>query len=202
MNCEDIYNKVLNLPRGFWVLEAQDQWLRTTRVIWRIESFPFSVSSLLFSWTYSHLTYNNYSSILFCHVVSRQYLQTRFPLFSVQCHYRELPTAGARLAWQSLAFLGMEAMWEHRLEHCHHFHWIVGPQKHRYSHWNCIAILYTSWDVCISSLHATILDFPLPVPLRLVVQHCHYFHRIAGPRKHRYRIALGNSSLSRVQAEI
>ena len=35
--------------------------------------------------------------------------------------------------------------------------------KHRYSRWNFVAILCTSWDKHISSLEAAILDFPLPV---------------------------------------
>ena len=58
--------------------------------------------------------------------------------------------------------------------------------KHRYSRWNYIAILHTSWDIRISSLHAAILNFPLPVSPCLVVRHCHYIGRIAGPQKHRY----------------
>ena len=59
---------------------------------------------------------------------------------------------------------------------------VAGPRKHRHSRWNCIAILYTSWNERISSSQAAILNFPLPVSLRSVVQHCNYSHWIAGYR--------------------
>ena len=49
------------------------------------------------------------------------------------------------------------------VQHCHYFHWIAGPRKHRYSRWNFVAIFCTRGDKCISSLEAAILDFPLPV---------------------------------------
>jgi len=71
-------------------------------------------------------------------------------------------------------------------QHFHHSHWMAGSRKHRYSRLNCIAILCTSWDVRVSSLHAAILDFPLPVSPRLVIQHCHHSNWMAGPRKHRF----------------
>ena len=48
------------------------------------------------------------------------------------------------------------------VQHCNHYHWIAGPQKHRYSRYNFVAIFCTSEDKCISSLYAAILNFPLP----------------------------------------
>ena len=51
---------------------------------------------------------------------------------------------------------------------------------------NFIAISCTCWDIRISRYKVAILDFALPVSLRLVVQHCHYFHWIAGHQNHRY----------------
>ena len=58
--------------------------------------------------------------------------------------------------------------------------------KHWGIRWNFIAILCTSWDIHIQSLHTAILESPLPVSSRLVVQHCHQSHCIAGPQHHRY----------------
>ena len=49
------------------------------------------------------------------------------------------------------------------VQHGHYFHWIVGPQKHRYSRWNFVAILRTSWVRRILSLQAAIFDRPPPV---------------------------------------
>ena len=72
------------------------------------------------------------------------------------------------------------------VQRCHYSHCIAGPRKYTYSRLNYNAILYTSWDIRISSSETAILDFPLPVSPCLVAQHCHYSHRIAGPRKHRY----------------
>ena len=59
---------------------------------------------------------------------------------------------------------------------------VAGPR----SLWNCVAILYTSWDISISRLKTAILDFALPVSSRFVVHYCNYSHWIARSRKHRY----------------
>jgi len=58
--------------------------------------------------------------------------------------------------------------------------------KHRYSRWNFVVILCTSWDISIRSLEAAILNFPLPVSSRLTVEHGQLLCLIVGPRKHRY----------------
>ena len=50
--------------------------------------------------------------------------------------------------------------------------------------WNLFAVIYTSYDVSIWRVETTILDFTLPVLSHLIVLHCHYYHLIAGPRKH------------------
>ena len=45
------------------------------------------------------------------------------------------------------------------------FYWIPGPWKYGYSRWNCVAKLYTSWDISISGLLAAILDCWRPLAL-------------------------------------
>jgi len=72
------------------------------------------------------------------------------------------------------------------VQHCYYSQWIAGSRKHRYSRRNFVAIMCISWDIRISSLEAAILDFPLPVSSRLVIQHSDYFQWIAGPQKHKY----------------
>jgi len=44
-----------------------------------------------------------------------------------------------------------------------YYRWIAGPQKHRFSRWNCVAIMCTSGDMSTSALAAAILDLSLPV---------------------------------------
>jgi len=51
-----------------------------------------------------------------------------------------------------------------------YFNWIAEPRnKVGYCRWNFVAILFTNRDTRIWSLKAAILDFPLPVFSRLVV---------------------------------
>jgi len=56
------------------------------------------------------------------------------------------------------------------VEHYHYYYLIIGLRKHRYSGWNSVAILCTSWYIRNPSLEAAILNFPLPVSSRLTVQ--------------------------------
>jgi len=39
------------------------------------------------------------------------------------------------------------------------FHWIAGPQQHRFTRWNRVPILSTSWDISTSSLMAATLGY-------------------------------------------
>jgi len=44
-----------------------------------------------------------------------------------------------------------------------YYRWIAGPQKHRFSCWNCIAIMCKSGHMSTSGLAAAILDLSLAV---------------------------------------
>jgi len=86
-------------------------------------------------------------------------------------------------------FRGREIQWIHS-QHCHsttevgiqdgrynnvsyhfrlgrtvfrYYRWIAGPQKYRFSRWNCVDIMCTSRDMSTSGLAAAILDLSLPV---------------------------------------
>ena len=65
-------------------------------------------------------------------------------------------------------------------------HWMAGPENVgvtiKMSLLSCVqGDTYTT--IRISSLHAAILDFTLPVSSRSVVQRCHYSHWIARSQK-------------------
>ena len=108
-----------------------------------------------------------------------------------------LPVNGGHLLFTSHPDVGV---------HLHQSQRVAGLRKCGDSHWTLVAITYTSWVTRFSSLlllhyihlltlhmstfdgrivgaglQDAILDFPLPVPSGLVVQHW-----LSGPRKHRY----------------
>jgi len=68
--------------------------------------------------------------------------------------------------------------------------WFLTPKTNRYSRWHFVAIYLEYKLSCahrpIWKLETTILSFALLVSFRSVVQHCHYFYWIVGPRKHAY----------------
>jgi len=44
------------------------------------------------------------------------------------------------------------------MSYCRYYLLIAGPRKHRFSRWNCVAIMCTSGDMSTSGLAAAILD--------------------------------------------
>ena len=82
-----------------------------------------------------------------------------------------LCTSGDRRIWSSeAAILDFSLLVSSHLvvQYCIYSYWIAGLRKHRYSRWNVVAILCTSWDIRIWSSEATTLDYPFPVTYLLL----------------------------------